>query len=63
VFIGKGLCPDNHITPPGDGFVHCTSPMSYDGICKNQGPVNVTWYNMLLICWRYVYIEIAIFIS
>lgn len=49
VFIGIGLCPKNSTTPPGDGFVHCTSPMSYDGICKNQGPVNVTWYDMLLI--------------
>lgn len=49
MFIGIGLCPENSTTPPGDGFVHCTSPMSYDGICKNQGPVNVTWYDMLLI--------------
>ncbi|XP_016363852.1 uncharacterized protein LOC107705186 [Sinocyclocheilus rhinocerous] len=40
--VGKGLCPDHNITPPGGGFVHCTSPMSYDDVCKTQGPVNVT---------------------
>uniref|UniRef100_A0A8C1GBC6 Adhesion G-protein coupled receptor G2 n=1 Tax=Cyprinus carpio TaxID=7962 RepID=A0A8C1GBC6_CYPCA len=40
--VGKGLCPEHDITPPGGGFVHCTSPMSYDDVCKTQGPVNVT---------------------
>ncbi|XP_016385489.1 adhesion G-protein coupled receptor G2-like [Sinocyclocheilus rhinocerous] len=38
----KGLCPEHNNSPPGDGLVHCTSPMTYDDFCKTQGPVNVT---------------------
>ncbi|KTF91950.1 hypothetical protein cypCar_00001856 [Cyprinus carpio] len=42
LFIGKGLCPEDNKSPPGDGLVHCTSLMSYDDFCKTQGPVSVT---------------------
>ncbi|XP_016309330.1 adhesion G-protein coupled receptor G2-like [Sinocyclocheilus anshuiensis] len=41
--VGKGLCPEHNNSPPGDGLVHCTAPMTYDDFCKTQGLVNVTW--------------------
>ncbi|XP_016134489.1 adhesion G-protein coupled receptor G2-like [Sinocyclocheilus grahami] len=41
--VGKGLCPEHNNSPPGDGLVHCTFPMTYDDFCKTQGLVNVTW--------------------
>ncbi|TRY89602.1 hypothetical protein DNTS_017781, partial [Danionella cerebrum] len=42
--VGKGLCPERNVLPPRDGFVHCSSSIPHDDICKSQQPINISSY-------------------
>ncbi|KAL7835383.1 hypothetical protein SRHO_G00277300 [Serrasalmus rhombeus] len=40
--VGKNLCVDENMLPPGDGFVYCNSSLPSSEICQAKKPVSVT---------------------